>query len=262
MAGSLAERYAARQIRGDRDYQEDACGVLDLTEPVPGAAEHTFMVLADGMGGHSNGATAAKLAVNAAARAYRKVPGGTLERLRLAVAEANNALADAIAADEALRDIGCTLVCVAVAENRIAWSSVGDSPLWLLRDGALRRLNADHSMVPVFAKLVEEGVLSAEDARTDPKRHVLRSAVTGEAIKFVDIAKEPVALQPGDVLVLASDGVLSLADETIAQLVADNLSVDPRTTVELMLDAVSAAGARNQDNTTVMILKPLANGDA
>ena len=95
---------------------------------------------------------------------------------------------------------------------------MGDSPLWLFRDGRLRRLNADHSMAPVLASLVAAGRMTAEQAATDSKRHALRSAVMGDAIHLVDVSSQPVAVRKTDRLLLASDGLMTLVDEEIERI--------------------------------------------
>ena len=94
--------------------------------------------------------------------------------------------------------MGSTVVVAVISRDGIDWISVGDSPLWLFRDGRLRRLNADHSMAPVLASLVAAGRMTAEQAATDSNRHALRSAVMGEEIHLVDVSSQPVAVRKTD----------------------------------------------------------------
>ena len=112
--------------------------------------------------------------------------------------------------------MGCTLCGVSLTEAGIEWISVGDSPMWLARNGKLQRLNADHSMAPILAKQVELGELTEEEAKRHPQRNALRSAVIGDKMQHVDASKRPMKFRKGDRLVLASDGLETLSVDEIA----------------------------------------------
>ena len=88
--------------------------------------------------------------------------------------------------------------------------SVGDSPLLLFRRGEIALLNEDHSLAPELDRLAKIGRITAEQAKTDPRRHMLRSAVTGEELDLVDVSRKPLVLEAGDYVILASDGVQTL----------------------------------------------------
>jgi protein phosphatase len=130
---ALHERFAALQSPGKRGYQEDDYGVLDAD----GKGEHLLFLVADGMGGHAGGDTASAVVTESFTEAYRAASGSTRERLQLALAAANAALAAAIADNSALKGMGSTLVAAVVSAAGLEWLSVGDSPLWLYRDGTL-----------------------------------------------------------------------------------------------------------------------------
>jgi protein phosphatase len=118
----------------------------------------------------------------------------------------------------------------------------------------MARLNEDHSMAPVLDKLVEAGRLDPEEARDDPRRHLLRSAVVGEDLDLVDLAQEPWPLHQGDVVVLASDGLNSIADIEIARVIAAFRKDGPEATADALIQAVADAGEPHQDNTTVVVV--------
>src|SRR6185503_8454051 len=80
--------------------------------------------------------------------------------------------------DDSLRQMGSTLVAAVCADGALQWASVVDTVLYLCRDGLFNRVNADHSMAPVLAKLVAAGSMTAEDAASHPQRNVLRAALT------------------------------------------------------------------------------------
>ncbi len=115
--------------------------------------------------------------------------------------------------------MGCTLVGVAFGPEGVEWVSVGDSPLFLVRDGEIVLLNEDHSLAPEIDKLAVAGKISWAAAQADPRRHFLRSALTGTEIDLVDRSHRPLALRPGDVVILASDGIHTISHADIARVV-------------------------------------------
>ena len=136
---------------------------------------------------------------------------------------------------------------------------MGDSPLWLFREGQLERLNADHSMAPVLADLVATGRMTAEEAAQDPSRHSLRSAVMGDEIHLIDVSSQPVAVEQGDRLLLASDGLMTLSDQEIAAILKKTQDASLEDSAAALIQAVEAAEHPQQDNTTVL-LYALAEG--
>jgi hypothetical protein len=164
-------------------------------------------VLADGMGGHAGGALASGLACKFFVHAFGTSSGEVGARLSEALDLANAAIAHETAENPSLSGMGCTLIGVAFGPDGVEWVSVGDSPLYLVRGGEIVLLNEDHSLAPEIDKLAAAGRISWEAAMADPRRHVLRSALTGTEIEMVDRSRRSLALQPGDVVVLASDGI-------------------------------------------------------
>jgi PPM family protein phosphatase len=243
--------YATRAAQGARNYQEDAAAVQR-------DADALTAVLADGMGGHAGGAVASGLATASFMRAFYDW-GAEDVRVRLArsLDSANAAIAARAAGSPELEGMGCTLIGAAFLPERVEWISVGDSPLFLVRRGEITRLNADHSLAPELDRLAEIGRISWEDARADPRRHVLRSALTGAEIDMVDRSRAPLALEPGDIVVLASDGIHTLPEAEIGRLVAGAAAADGA--AEALLAAVAAAGDPHQDNTTVVVVHMLAD---
>src|SRR5262249_21058738 len=136
----------------------------------------------------------------------------------------------------------------------LQWVSVGDSPLFLVRGGRIALLNADHSLAPEIDKLAAAGKMSWEDARTDPRRHYLRSAVTGAEIEMIDRSRAPVALDAGDIVILASDGIQTLSQKSILEVVQRHAEEGPEAVARALLAAVGAVGEPHQDNATVVVV--------
>ena len=269
---------ASRSLKGARAYQEDTCAFAadsegaargaDLgarIEPAPSRTpkgEDLVAVLADGMGGHAGGARASQIACRHFLEAFTAARGAPDERLTLALMAANQAMANTVATEPDLSGMGSTLIGVTVSEAGLRWISVGDSPLYLWRKGEMALVNEDHSLAPLLDVLVAEGSMSIEEARRHPNRHFLRSAVTGEDIDLIDLAETSLPLETGDVVVLASDGVQTLAVETIAKAIETAEANGADAIAEALIAAVEAACASHQDNTTVMVLKVLRAGSA
>ena len=255
----LDGRFAARQIPGKREYQEDDYGLLDGRDLGLDGSEHSMLLVADGMGGHVGGATASGLLSKTFVEMYPQASGPIVDRLRGCLEAANKAIADAIAESPELDSMGSTLVAAVVASEGLNWISVGDSPLWLFREGQLERLNADHSMAPVLADLVATGRMTAEEAARDPSRHSLRSAVMGDEIHLIDVSSQPVAVEKGDRLLLASDGLMTLSDQEIEAILKKTQGAPLEDSAAALIQAVEAAEHPHQDNTTVLLYE-LAEG--
>jgi PPM family protein phosphatase len=257
-------KFAARSIQGGRRYQEDMAivwpgsmdfsGVADLPLPPDNCL---VAILADGMGGHAGGAVASALACERFVAAFAHGTGGVTGRLRAALDRANDAIAAKVDERPMFSGMGSTLVGVHFGPDGVEWVSVGDSPLYLYRNGEIVLLNEDHSMAPEVDRLAEAGRITWEMARNDPRRHYLRSAVTGAEMEMIDVSKRPLALVAGDIIILASDGIHTLAMERIASEIqaieGDGLSASR--IGDRLIAAVEDARESYQDNTTVVVVR-------
>ncbi|PCH59958.1 MAG: serine/threonine protein phosphatase [SAR86 cluster bacterium] len=252
-----SERFAAKQLLGQRSNQEDDFGILDGRLSASSELEHTLLVVADGMGGHVAGARASQLVTEFFIDSYQGNISDDLKQIRAGLSSAlqlsNSELAKAGQQDPSLKGMGTTLLAAVVSAAGLQWLSVGDSPLWLYRQGKLIRVNADHSMVPVLAELVASGRLTEAEASVDPKRNALRSALMGDELKLIDIAEQPMSLYQGDRLLLASDGVLTLTEQQICEVIIINEHASNEDLAGAILDEVLKQNKTNQDNTTLLI---------
>lgn len=229
--------FAGGQLQGNRADQEDC---FAFGEQADGSL---LIVVADGVGGHAAGHIASKTAVFAFLDAFERTQGRETARLSAALTLANQKVAATINDDPCcLSGMGTTLVAAHINGRSLRWISVGDSILYLIRGGQLTRLNADHSAagLPPGYKL---------------PRNILLSALTGERIPLIDAPRERLALEPGDILLAASDGLLTLPEEEIIALCAEASRKPAGATVEKLLAAVTAKARRSQDNATVALMK-------
>lgn len=251
----LMDQVAVRQLRGDRSQQEDEYGLCEIDTGSGNGTDHFLLVLADGMGGHVGGEQASNLVIRAFIEAYQTLDAPIGDRLRNALDTANVALSETISKMPVLNGMGCTLVGASIADGAIHWISVGDSPLWLLHEGRLIRLNADHSMVPVLADLVEAGHISREEAAGNAQRSALRSAVTGSEINLIDQSLEARPLAPGDRILLASDGIQTLREDEIESITGGEGAESIEATADLLVGAIEQRAREGQDNTTLMLFQ-------
>ncbi len=251
---------AWRQSRGARSYQEDTAVVWpgQVAEAADGGSQ-LLAVLADGMGGHTGGAIASRTVCDGFLKAYSGGNGPLPRRLVTALEASNDAVAREVASDPSLYGMGSTLVGATFGLDGVEWVSVGDSPLFLYRHGEIALLNEDHSLAPALDQLVAQGKLSAERARNDPRRHMLRSAITGEEVEMVDVSRRPLPLESGDFVILASDGIHTLEPAEIARVVAAYGADGCDVLASALIRAVEQMRAPHQDNTTVIVVQP--NGE-
>ena len=246
---------AGERIQGARGYQEDDFSIRLLSGDDDREGEdRLLLVLADGMGGHAGGEVASATVVEGFQAGFDRDAPGIADRFNAGIDTANSAVREKQQADPNLSEMGSTLVAALVVGTTLYWTSVGDSILWLFRNGRLQRLNADHSMRPVLMDLVELGRLTEEEARSDPRIHQLRSVIYGESIPLVDMNADGFGLENGDLVLLASDGLETLSEQAITDLISTGAE-DAGQLVNALLGAVDNAQAPDQDNTTALVYR-------
>lgn len=257
--------HACRATQGAREYQEDMAAFLVGPEATgesdmgSATAPDLVAVLADGMGGHAAGDVASRLVCERFLDVYDSIEAElpVTERMTLALEGCNQALADRVSEDRMLSGMGSTLIGTVFGPDGIEWVSVGDSPLYLYRRGEIAPLNADHSLAPELDLLAAAGHMTREAALSDPRRHMLRSAVTGEEISLIDLSQQPTPLYPGDYVILASDGVQTLEPDEIARVIQAYAEAGPAAVAEALIRAVENLRVPHQDNCTVVAVRPI-----
>ncbi|MCH9809433.1 MAG: protein phosphatase 2C domain-containing protein [Alphaproteobacteria bacterium] len=242
--------------QGRRARQEDYCAVWQAPDAqVSGEAPPLLVVLADGMGGHVSGDFASKLACTQYIEVFTSGGAEIGPKMARALDECNGALGQAIGNNSEYEGMGCTLVGAYFDHSGLRWVSVGDSALLLYRNGSLRRLNADHSHGAILDKQVAEGIISQEAALTDSRRRALHSALTGERIPMQDLELSGLPLLAGDVLIVASDGLLTLEGDEIARELHNMIGAPAEDVARHLVETVDARDKPRQDNTTVVVVK-------
>lgn len=235
---------------GSRSYQEDYFAILDPVTDEDRARYGLLGAIADGMGGMAHGDAAARLAVRSFLDSYReRTSEETASAALLRAVNAANAAVWTEATKRLLkREMGTTLVASVIDGEQLHWISIGDSGLFLLRDGRLRRLNRPHIYANVLDAKLARGEMTREAAFLHPHREALTSYVGGEQIDEFDQSSESVPLQKGDVVLLASDGLF----KTLSTAEITKTLTEAANPAESLVQRTLVAGGLRQDNVTVI----------
>jgi len=232
-----------------RDHNEDYLGYRQPEEPELRTEAGWLYAVADGVGGARAGEVASKLAVTTLLTAYYSSYQETpADRLRDAFAEANRAVHERASEQEGPHRMSTTLVAAAIRGRELTVANVGDSRAYLIREGQIRQITRDHSVV---ARLVAEGVITPEQAESHPRRHVISRSVGARPEVETDVFDE--AFLPGDRLLLCSDGLTEhVKDDEIAAAMQGK---DPETGVQRLMDLANERGGT--DNITALVVRAL-----
>jgi serine/threonine protein phosphatase PrpC len=176
-----------------------------------------LLIVADGMGGHRGGATASRLAGETVKMQYLDSETTDIPTaLRQSLTRANARIFSEAQSNPELRGMGTTTSVLAVRDHHGWLAHVGDSRIYLVRDGHIQQLTDDHSLV---ATMVREGLLTSQEAETHPRRNVLqRSMGVAEDVE-IDV-RGPFELREGDTFILCSDGLHGVVKEHELQEIA------------------------------------------
>lgn len=200
--------------------------------------------VADGMGGHKGGEVAS---TSARDNLLRELEGKTpsVAALSGAIEEVNRQIYHQQEHDDALTGMGTTLSVLWMSDNFVYIGHVGDSRVYLLRDGEFKQMTLDHSLVE---QLVREGVLTEEEAQNHPMRNIITRAIGTDESVEVDVVVEE--RRKGDLWLACSDGLHGLVDD---RQMRDALrQYAPEKAADVLLKAALDAGGR--DNVTLVIV--------
>ena len=199
----------------------------------------------DGMGGYSGGEIASTYAVDEIREYLASLESVGKQDLCDAIIHANQRIVNRVASEERLAGMGTTAVVTAIKDNQLYWASVGDSRLYIYRDGLLRQITTDHSMVQ---ELLTAGEITKDEMLSHPQRNLLTRAVGVDEVLEVDSGIE--SILPGDRILLCTDGLSGyVTDDVIASALQS--SDDNMMVVESLMDTVYEVGAG--DNVTIVV---------
>ena len=237
------------QHQGKREYQQDAMARKSL------GLAGTVCILADGMGGYKGGEIASKIITDT----FMKISIdsddiGSILKKYLYIA--NEDIAKYKASNPDVSQMGSTLVTLFITDNYFRWLSVGDSPLYFIKDDIIKRVNKNHSVAGYLEVQLANKEITQNDFNNNPHKHMLTSAITGEDIPEIDLSKE-YPMKDDYIIILASDGIETLSPDEIKSIVNNhvvNFTQDELNEAsKALVDAVISKKKPNQDNVSVII---------
>ncbi len=248
-------------IIGTREYQQDSVLVPEMKGMTTAELEQKgyLCVLCDGMGGLQGGERASKACAEAMFESYYGTYYGF--DVKKAMREG------AECADERVSKMrdnrgnplhsGTTMTCVLIKDGRLMHCSVGDSRIYIYRNGTVSQLSHDHNYFEDLIRGHQPGSPEWRDAFINPKRDALTSYIGMGGIKHFDISESPIMLEKGDIIFMCSDGLYrSVGEEEMAAAMrkySDHLEFLPHVLTATAFDA----GKVHQDNTSIITIKYL-----
>ncbi|MBM4287155.1 MAG: serine/threonine protein phosphatase [Deltaproteobacteria bacterium] len=238
---------------GSRQEQQDDFGFSNLGNVSFVSHGGVLAILTDGMGGLAQGREASRIAKMIMLQQYeaKSEEESVPEALLRALLSANDGVVEIGRETGQEDEIGTTLAAAVVKDKELYWISVGDSRIYLWRQGELTQLTTDHDYARELEFEVAAGNLSQEEADAHPDRRALTSYLGLTELPEIDRNVLPIPVEPGDRILLCSDGLYNILGENE---IAAWLEGDPQEAAEALVDEVVARNQRHQDNITVAIL--------
>jgi protein phosphatase len=240
---------------GARESQQDSFCISDISNAGLCARKGILGVAADGMGGMADGAETSAIVTRTFLQYFNEAaPSGHPELDLLVMVNAAN---DNINRFMSGRDKGgSTVVAVIIHDRKLHWVAVGDSRIYLIRNGAIMQLNREHVYSVELDEKAAAGEISWETAAGDSRRDALTSYLGMKVLEKIDRCFNPMQLLEGDRILLMSDGVFgALTDEEILSAMPH----PPQEIAMLLQEMVLAKQNPNQDNFTAIILEYRGN---
>lgn len=232
-----------------RENNEDSYSYWESPDDDIFARLGRLAIVADGMGGCEGGQFASRIAVESVEQIYiSSSDPDPQQRLLQGFREAHARIQQRARENPGLHGMGTTLTAFALLGKNLYYAHIGDSRLYLLRAGKLHVVTHDHSLV---SRLVETGIIRAEDADNHPQKHVLTAAVGIAEENQPDSSDPPVPLEKSDVLLLCTDGLWGqVSDPELEQILASQSPAEAcRSLVQLAKDR------GGPDNITLQIAR-------
>lgn len=245
--GTISTSYSTDQGQV-RDHNEDFFFFRKPLNEDDESKNGWLCIVADGVGGADAGEIASSFATEKTvehflAKVDQKDWG---KRLKSAIAAAHDDLCTLIASRDGQKRMGTTLVAAIVVENQVVFANVGDSRAYICRNGSIRQITKDHSLV---VKLLDDGIITEEEAARLNISNIILQSIGSEQPPQIDIYPEP--LLPGDVILLCSDGLNKhVHDDELAQILTD---YEPEKASDTLVKLANERGGF--DNITALVLK-------
>lgn len=255
--GGFSVRIGNAHHIGARENQQDSFSISDVTDRQLCRERGIFAVVADGMGGLSNGAQVS--ATVTSSMQSRFLSGGVEEpsiKLLEMLHYANRKVNDYLKWNPGTQS-GSTVVAVLISRTSMHFISVGDSRIYLCRGKTLTQLNREHTYASDLDEEAAKGEISLEEAASDPQRKALTSYIGMGELAKIDRSIHPFQLVPGDKILLMSDGVFGTLT---AREIWEAVQTDAFHGAERIEQMVLAKHRASQDNFTTVVIECVGDG--
>ena len=211
-----------------------------------------LFVVADGMGGHNAGDYASSHAVGTVVDEIRQdADFNPIKVIRHAIESANTEIITQAQNDENLRGMGTTMVVATIVGHYAYVANVGDSRLYLVNQQILQ-VTKDHSLVQ---EMVRMGEINAEQARNHPDKNIITRALGAE--RTVDIDFFDLKLEPGNVILMCSDGLSNMVEDSQIREIISDTEKNLEEKGKILISEANRNGGK--DNIAVVLIEPFAN---
>jgi serine/threonine protein phosphatase PrpC len=232
-----------------RQNNEDSCGYWEPEDDRLFQRKGRLAIVADGMGGYEGGQEASRLAVETLVAVYRDFSGDDPQAALIEGLQAAHEQIRQYSFDHPeLRGMGTTCTAAAIVQDALYYVHVGDTRLYLIREGHITKVTRDHSYV---GRLVESGIISEEEAENHPQRNILTAALGTNPDLVMDSPRQPEPLHAEDVLLICTDGLWGQVRDPEILDTVDNKSAEQAG--RKLIDLARERGG--PDNITVEILR-------
>ena len=240
-------RFAAKSDRGIvRQINEDSFNIIAGYPGIP-----VSFVIADGMGGHNSGDVASKMAVDAVSRNLLQFPQSINEEYEInsiiqkIMKEANLEVYNASNENEAFFGMGTTLIVAVIYNKKLIIGHVGDSRVYVLRNGEMIQLTIDHSFIE---ELIKNGSLTRDEAENHPNRNIITRALG--CSEDIDVDTYFIDMKENDIFIICTDGLTNMLGENEIKDIIENAGDAEIACNTLVESAIEKGG---EDNITVIL---------
>ncbi|MDD4494925.1 MAG: Stp1/IreP family PP2C-type Ser/Thr phosphatase [Eubacteriales bacterium] len=238
-------KFSGRTHKGlVRDINQDSFRILELPDK---NKSETVIILADGMGGHNAGEVASALAVDYAAQQAKETNlfcGDCTSNIIRIMDGANSLVFDKSQEDITHVGMGTTMIITAISDDEMFIGHIGDSRVYLLRNGEFSRVTTDHSLVE---ELVMSGAITRSEAENHPRKNVITKVLGCEPEISIDTYNRK--LLKGDRVLICTDGLTNMVRESeITQILTDK--DNPEEAIDILIDRANEYGG--EDNVTAI----------
>lgn len=242
---------------GNRQYQQDAVYVSKSRKLAANKKTRVLGIVCDGMGGMADGGKASQTAIRMMIQGFEqivKLPNVDIPAFfRRGIVAVDQAIFQFPKEDG--KGSGTTMVAVIAEDRKLYWASVGDSRIYIIRGNQMKQVTRDHNYWMRLQEMVAAGRMTMEEAMGKRQKEALISFLGIGNVSLMDMNTEPFEMQPGDTVMLCSDGITkTLTDDQIRKIITDDI-VSLEEKARTLVRAAVTNNTHSQDNTSVAILQ-------